>query len=88
MKVKFHNPEYPNEVEFDFGGILLINGRTVTISDDELKQYEARYGAKLKDRLLVNEFATVDGKKGEVTYLTPEEPVVEVETEPEKEGDN
>ena len=93
MKVKFHNPEYPSGMEFDIGGLLLVNGRTVTFEKDELDTYKDRHGISLKDRLLTNEFATVDGTQGKVKYLHPEESVEEAEdrlveeVEAEKEGD-
>lgn len=85
MKVKFHNPEYPDDIEFDFGGLAVINGKTVTFTKEELELYEVRNGVALKDRLLVNPFATVDGTRGEVTYLHP---VEEIAVEEKKEGDN
>lgn len=73
MKVKFHNPEFPNDMEFDFGGISVINGKTVTLTDDQLLDYKAHHGVALKERLLANEFATVDGTQGKVKYLHPSE---------------
>lgn len=92
MKVKFHNEEYPNDLEFDFGGVILINGKTVKFEDEELDAYEARHGRKLKDVLLANQYATVDGIKGEVTYLVPETPepgaAIPIEPDVEEEGDN
>lgn len=91
MKVKFHNPEFPNGMEFDFGGVVVINGRTVEFEKDELDSYKSRHGVSLKERLLASEFATVDGTQGKVTYLHPEETVEEAEEritdEAEKEGD-
>ena len=88
MKVKFHNPEYPNGMEFDFGGIVVVNGRTVDFNKDELDAYKARHGVNLKERLLTNEYATVDGTQGKVTYLHPvEDESSTQESEPEKEGD-
>lgn len=85
MKVKFHNPEFPDDIEFDFGGLAVINGKTVTFTKEDLDLYVARNGVELKERLLNNPYATVDGTKGEVTYLHP--PENEAEKEPEKEGD-
>lgn len=87
MKVKFHNPEFPSGMEVDFGGLLVINGRTVEFSKDELDAYKQRHGVDLKSRLLNNPFATVDGKQGEVTYLHPVEEEVSQESEPEKGGE-
>lgn len=87
MKVKFHNPEYPNGTEFDFGGVCVVNGRTIEFNKDELDAYENRHGVSLKERLLANEYATVDGKQGEVTYLHPVEVEATTTSEPEKEGD-
>lgn len=91
MKVKFHNPEYPSGMEVDFGGLLVINGRTVEFDKEELDAYKGRHGVTLKERLLNSPFATVDGKQGEVTYLHPVEDstseVVSEESEPEKGGE-
>ena len=88
MKVKFHNPEFPSGMEFDFGGILVINGRTVTFTPEEVEAYKIRHGVSLKERLLTNEFITVDGTQGEVKYLHPNETVEESAVEEvTKEGD-
>lgn len=86
MKVKFHNPEFPNGLEYDIGGLLVVNGRTIEFTKEELDAYEKRNGVSLKERLLNNEFATVDGTQGKVTYLHPVEDETK-ESEPEKEGD-
>lgn len=87
MKVKFHNPEYPSGLEFDFGGLLVVNGRTVDFDKEELDNYENKHGISLKERLLNNPYATVDGKQGKVTYLHPVEDEVVTESEPEKGGE-
>lgn len=88
MKVKFHNPDFPNDIEFDVGGLVIINGKTVEFNKDQLDRYQAQHGVALKERLLNNEFATVDGKQGKVTYLHPAEDETDTNPpEPEKEGD-
>jgi hypothetical protein len=87
MKVKFHNPEFPNDLEFDVGGLVLVNNKTVEFDKDQLDRYKAQHGVSLKDRLLTNEYATVDGRQGKVTYLHPAEDEPTETPEPEKEGD-
>lgn len=89
MNVKFHNPEMPTGMEVDVGGLLLINGRKMEVTDEELEAYKVRHGETLKTRLSTNPFVEIDGKAGKVKYLHPQS-VEESEAtsdETPKEGD-
>jgi hypothetical protein len=87
MNVKFHNPELPSGMEVDIGGILLINGKSMKVDDDELEMFKARNGETLKARFSTNPFVEIDGKPGKVKYLTPDESEATTDTEPPKEGE-
>lgn len=90
MQVKFFNEEYPVGIEFDIGGILLINGESIDVSDEQAEQFENRNGKTLVEALESNPNA-VDFYKPEVTYVpTPQLEVVETDQTGDdyKEGDN
>ena len=90
MNVKFHNPEFPSGMEVDVGGILLINGKKMEVTDEEVEAYKARHGETLKARLSTNPFVEIDGRAGKVKYLRPAQTVEESEAvsdEKPKEGD-
>jgi hypothetical protein len=83
MRVEFNNPELPKGMEMDVGGLLVINGETVNVSDDELDLYERKHGISLADALSRNQFATVDG----VSFVPVSEPAP-VSFESETTGDD
>lgn len=95
MKVEFYNPEFPEGMEFEVGGVLLVNGgEAVEIDEAEERRFFANHGEELKDVFLRNQFMKVGGKKGQVVYLEDTEEVVEpdvvnptTDDSPEKEGE-
>lgn len=68
MRVKFHNPDYPEGMEFEVGGILLPNGEDVVL-DPETEEYYGNLVGDLKHYLLQNRHMTVDGQG----YVEPEQ---------------
>lgn len=84
MIVEFHNPEFPEGFELDVGGVVVVNGQSVEFEEEQLVRFEARNGISLREHLLKNQFAVIDGARGEVKYLHPVEETVE-ETEAETE---
>lgn len=97
MRVKYHQPEYEEGLEFDIGGLLFPNGEELEVSDEELETYEAKNDAPLDEALSSVQFAEVDGKAyvpppdpettSGVFAVTPEEVLVNPQ-EPSEVGDN
>ena len=88
MNVKFHNPELPSGMEVDIGGILLINGKSMKLDDEEIEAFKNRNGETIKQRLSTNPFIEIDGKAGKVKYLVPDEESEDVSIpNPDEEGD-
>jgi hypothetical protein len=72
MRVEFNNPEFPKGIEMDVGGLLIVNGETVEVTDEQIELFQARNGITLAEALSANQFATVDG----VSYIPASTPEV------------
>ena len=89
MNVKFHNPEMPDGMEVDIGGLLLLNNKKMTVTDEEVEMFKTRNGETIKQRLGTNPFIEIDGKVGKVKYLTPDPESEDVSIpNPDEVGDN
>lgn len=76
MQISFHNEEVPDGVEFDMGGILLVNGETTEISQEEEDLYEVKHGTTLKEATSRNVHC---GNYVPVDPPAPTEEVIELE---------
>jgi len=74
MRVEFNNPEFPEGMEVEVGGILLVNGESVEIDEDALSFFEAREGRSYREALQTVQFVKVDGAS-----FVPSAPVEAVE---------
>lgn len=61
LKVGFHNPDFPDDVIFDLGGIPVPNNGSVELSYDDELRFFATHRSKVKDRLKDNEYVTIEG---------------------------
>jgi hypothetical protein len=84
MKVEFYNPEMPEGMEVEVGGVLLVNGGdSVEITEEDEAKFLANHGRELKEHFLGNQFMKVGSQKGKVVYLDQEDVVEDFEPHPE-----
>lgn len=83
MRVEFNHPDFPSGIEFDVGGLLLLNGEPRELTDEEIESYEARNSKSAKEGLSGVMFVTVDGQSYEppVTVVVDETPEDGLESE-------
>lgn len=63
MKVEFTHPDFPDGMEFAMGGLLLVNGESVDISEEAVAVFEQQSGHPLSKAN--NPFLKISGKKSE-----------------------
>lgn len=93
MEVAMNHPDFPKGMVFDVGGILVPNGESVTLDEDQEQSFVARNRAPVKDRLAGNPMIKVTGSSKfsstQVEKMFPEPtPVVPLKEEepPQDEG--
>ena len=73
-KLEFHNPEYPKGIEFDIGGVLVKNGGSLTLTEEQEQGIVTRRGMSVKDALSNNVHLKITGtselSKKDVNELT------------------
>lgn len=62
LKVEINNPEQPEGTEFDLGGILVPNGESVELSEEQERDFVARHKMPVKTKLAGNLQIKVTGK--------------------------
>ena len=62
MRVNFHNPELPDDVEVDIGGLLLVNNQSVDVDEEQQSEFEARNGKTIEEAMTRVQFVKVGGK--------------------------
>jgi hypothetical protein len=87
MRVEFSNPEFPSGLEFDVGGLKLINGEAVELTEEDIAAYEARNSVSVRDSLSSVQFIAIDGqsfKEPEASQVT--EPQLQLDNTTETDG--
>ena len=60
-KLEMNHPDYPKDLEFDVGGLIVKNGGSVTLTKDDEQSLVARHGRPIKEFLDNNKFLKVSG---------------------------
>ena len=81
MRVEIFNEEFPLGMEFDFGGLLLINGEEVEVDEDQEATFVTRNSKTVAELAVGNKSIKVDG----VTLYIEPTPEVEIEVEAQEE---
>lgn len=50
-KITLNDPSQPKGDEFDFGGILLENGKSLTLKEEDEARFVSRHGMSVKEKL-------------------------------------
>jgi hypothetical protein len=74
LKLTLKDEQFPKDQEFDVGGVLLQNGQSKTLSEEEEQALVSRHGMSVKDYFQGNEAIKVEGSA-----------TVKIEAEPEEE---
>lgn len=88
LSIEFNHPHFPKGTEFDLGGILVVNGETTEVEEDDELRFVSRNRQAVRDKLQGHEFAKVSGDshfgpaKVAEMYPEPEAPVAVVEEVP------
>ena len=61
LSVKFHNPDFPDDIVFDIGGIAVPNGSSVEVDDEAELKFYATHGKILKDYFKDNKQVEISG---------------------------
>lgn len=61
VEIKMDHPHFPKDYEFDLGGVLVPNGKSVKLDDEQELSFVARHQKAVKEKLGNNEFITVSG---------------------------
>jgi hypothetical protein len=61
VEITMDHPDFPKGTEFDLGGVLVPNGKTVKLSDDAELSFVSRHHQAVKDKLGNNEYVKVGG---------------------------
>ncbi len=73
-KLEMNHPDFPKDQEFDLGGVVVKNGSSVTLTEEQEQAVVARHGASVKDALSGNPALKVSGtselSKKEVEAIT------------------
>lgn len=82
--IGFKNPDFPDDIIFDLGGIAVPNGGSVELDKDAELAFFAKYGQTVKDYFKDNSMVQVSGKSELTTadkdaYAAAEETATEVE---------
>lgn len=62
MELEVNFPDYEKGAEIDLGGILVINGKTTTVSEDQELAFVGRWGKPVRDKLDGNKNVKVTGQ--------------------------
>lgn len=62
LSVKFHNPDFPDGITFDIGGIAVPNGGSVELDAEQELKFYAERGQSVKDYFGKNKQVEVSGK--------------------------
>lgn len=60
-KLELKHPEFEDDAELDFGGILIKNGGSVTLTEEQEQAIVARHGQSVKDALGNHKFLKISG---------------------------
>lgn len=63
LKVSFHNPDYPDGIIFDIGGIAVPNGGSTELSEEEELRFYAKYHETPKDYFKGSKQVKVEGSQ-------------------------
>jgi hypothetical protein len=78
LEVTLDNPVYPKGTEFDLGGLLVKNGETLELTDEQEQSFVSRHQKSVRSQLSNHQHITVKGKgklsdeKIEELYPEPE----------------
>lgn len=61
LEIKLDFPHFEKGLEMEVGGLLLKNGQTTKLTDEQEQDFVARNGGAVKDVLENNEYVTVSG---------------------------
>lgn len=61
VEITYNNPDFPKDTEFDVGGVLVKNGKTVKLDEEAELAFVSRHQKAVKDKLSNNEHLTVGG---------------------------
>jgi hypothetical protein len=61
LKLSFHDPAFPKDKEVDLGGVLVKNGGSVTLSENQETTLVSRHGMSVKDYFKGSEMVKVEG---------------------------
>jgi hypothetical protein len=61
LKLSYHNPAFPKDQEFDLGGVLVKNGSSITLSEEQELSMAARFGTTVKEHFKESEDVKVEG---------------------------
>lgn len=61
LSVGFHNPDFPDDIVFDVGGIAIPNNGSVELDHDAELLFYARYQKGVKDYFKDNPHITISG---------------------------
>jgi hypothetical protein len=92
LSIKFHNPDFPDDIVFGVGGIAIPNGTSVELDYDAELSFYARHGKKIKDYFADNDYVEINGtteldSKDYDNYPSSEEEVSSVVLVDTEEGD-
>lgn len=60
-KLEMKHPDFEDDVEFDLGGVMIKNGSTKTLTEEEEAAIVGRHGQTAKDALGNHPFMKVSG---------------------------
>lgn len=61
LSIEYKNPDFPDGVEFDIGGILVVNGEATSVSEEDELRYVSRRRVAVRDGLANSTYASVSG---------------------------
>jgi riboflavin biosynthesis pyrimidine reductase len=56
-----NHPDFPKDLEFDVGGLLVKNDGSVTLTKEQEQSLVARHGRPVKEAFSNNEFLKISG---------------------------
>ncbi len=84
VEVTLDHPDYPKGMEFDIGGILVENGKSISLDEDQELAFVGRNRVAVKDKLSNSPYIKVTGSPrygaGEVKKMFPAAQPVEAPT--------
>lgn len=83
VEIAYNNPDFPKDTEFDLGGVLVKNGGSTKLNEDQEQSFVARHGKAVKDYFENSALAKVTGSPkfsaADVKKMYPQpEPIVGV----------